>query len=230
MSGSDGPGLRTVFFLQGCNFRCLYCHNPDTWALEAGSLISEAKILDILKNAQPYFGDTGGVTFSGGEVLLQAHSLLPIIKSIQSKLHLSVAVDTNGSLLTPAAQAVLKQADLVIFDLKHIDSASHCQLTGQNNAAVKAALAYRDKLQRPFWLRYVLVPGYTDDYADLKSWGKYIKRFTMLKRVEILPYHTWGIYKYQQLNLPYPLINVPPATPNDIARAQKLINFLGHST
>jgi pyruvate formate lyase activating enzyme len=228
MSATDGPGLRTVFFVQGCNFRCLYCHNPDTQRCAGGIAMTDKELIEILKRNLVYYGgsgkvDSGGVTFSGGEVLLQAKPLLPLMRRIQRELKISVVIDTNGSILSEEAKAVLEEADLVIFDLKQIDEKKHLVLTGQSQENVREAIKLRESFRKPFWLRLVLVPDLTDDEGDLRAWGEWARQFFYLQKVEVLPYHTLGVYKYKMMGRDYPLDKLRTANKEDVARAEKLI-------
>ncbi len=226
MSANDGPGLRTVFFLQGCNFRCQYCHNPDTQECDGrGQLMSDDEIIKVLKKNMVYYGDEGGVTFSGGEALLQAENLLKVMRRIKQELQLSIAVDTNGSIMQEKAKEVLKEADLVIFDLKHIDEKKHLVLTGKSNKWVKEGISWRESHKKSFWMRYVLVPGVTDEEKDLRAWANYVSQFKYLKRVEIVPYHTLGLDKYKKLNWKYELEGVRAAKLTDVEKAKQIMNL-----
>lgn len=155
----DGPGIRLVIFLQGCMFRCKYCHNPDTIPLE-NDKAKQRGLEEILQQAnkqKTYFGKNGGITFSGGEPLLQSKALLPIVKVLKAE-GFHICIDTNGFWLTPEAREVLQLADLILPDLKHINPEKHLQLVGQSNENTLKTLDYLDEIQKPYWLRYVLVP------------------------------------------------------------------------
>jgi pyruvate formate lyase activating enzyme len=191
-------------------------------------MMTDKELIEILRRNLVYYGGaekvtSGGVTFSGGEVLLQAKRLLPIMRKIQQELQISVVVDTNGSILNEEAKGVLQGADLVIFDLKQINEKKHLVLTGQSQVNVKQAIKLRESWGRPFWLRLVLVPGVTDDEDDLRAWGKWVRQFSYLQKVEVLPYHTAGVYKYQAMGREYPLGELREADEKDVARAEELI-------
>ena len=217
----EGPGIRFVIFLQGCLFRCLYCHNPDTLARIGGHELSPQELLKKMLKYKNYFGKNGGLTVSGGEPLLQAKEL-SLLFSLVQEAGISTALDTNGYCFDDDVKTVLSYTDLVLLDVKHIDSEKHKVLTGQENKEVLFFADYLEKNNIPFWLRYVLVPGYTDQVEDLEKWAKYFQHFSMVKRVEILPYHTLGVHKYEALNMPYRLKNVLPPTTEQIANTKKI--------
>jgi pyruvate formate lyase activating enzyme len=218
----EGPGIRFVVFLQGCNFACAYCHNPDTQDLSGGKEMAEAELLKQIEGNIPYFGKTGGVTFSGGEPLLQAGALAAFCKKLKEK-NLNVALDTNGSILTAKAKELLSLTDLVLLDIKHIDPAWHQKITGTDNTTPLAFARYLEEIGKPFWLRYVLVPGYTDQPEYLRQLGKHFKDYKMVQRLEILPYHTFGVHKFQELEKKYQLENVKVPTNNEVTAAQKIL-------
>lgn len=200
----DGPGVRLVIFLQGCNFRCLYCHNPDTHDINGGSKISFKKVFELAKEQENYFGEKGGVTASGGEPLLQAEVLTKLFKALK-KRGIHTVLDTNGGVFNPNVKELLKYTDLVLLDIKHIDSNQHQQLVGASNKQVLMFADYLRKINKPFWLRYVLVAGLTDQPKYIKELGERFKDFENIERVEILPYHSMGVYKYYELGKRYAL-------------------------
>lgn len=215
----EGPGIRLVVFLQGCHFRCLYCHNPDTWKLDAGKKIDIKTILDQLEKQKDYFGTKGGLTVSGGEPLIQREGLIELYKEVK-KRGFHTALDTNGSILDEKTKELFDYTDLVLLDIKHIDPEKHKQLTGVHNMVPLQVAEYREKSQKPFWLRYVLVPGYTNAEEDLHRWAKQFKDYKYIERVEILPYHTFGVYKYKELGISYPLEKVEAASKPQAEAAQ----------
>lgn len=219
----EGPGIRLVLFLQGCNFRCAYCHNPDTINLLGGKDYSIEQITNLLEEQRPYFASGGGLSVSGGEPLLQAKKLLLLFAEVK-RLGFNTALDTNGSIWTPDARKLIALADLVIFDIKQIDGEKHRELTGASNLAVLENIQEHDQLGKPFWIRYVLVPGWTDQESDLEGLGSYCANLKNLSKLEILPYHQLGVYKYQELGTPYRLNNVPVASTKDLERAKKILN------
>ncbi len=217
----DGPGLRLIVFTQGCPLRCAYCHNPDTLALSGGR---EIAIDDLVRRAvrqKPYFGDRGGVTVSGGEPTL--HS--PAVREFFAALHghaIPTCLDTNGFILNAAVKALYEETDLVILDVKHISDARHRHLTGGSNATPLAAAAWRESTGRPMWLRYVLVPGWTDQEPSLRRWAEHFSGYRTVERVEILPYHTLGAHKWEHLGMNSRLRGVGAPAPEMIGRAREI--------
>lgn len=217
----EGPGIRLVVFLQGCHFRCLYCHNPDTWKLDGGTMY---EVKDILKKAideKSYFGNKGGITVSGGEPLIQREAVHELFKEAH-KEGINTALDTNGSILDDKTKKLLEETDLVLLDIKHIDDAQHKKLTGVSNYVPLQFAEYLESVKKKFWVRYVLVPGHSDQKGSLKRFGKTLSRFKSLERVEILPYHTYGVYKYKELGINYPLENVKAATAEQAEEAKDI--------
>lgn len=217
----DGPGIRLVVFLQGCNFRCLYCANPDTITLQGGTLTPIDEIVQKALNEQPFFGRKGGVTFSGGEPTLQAEALIPLVDALH-KRGINVCIDTNGSIITDAARELYRRTDLVLLDVKQFNPLRHRTLTERDNTNTLATAAFLAEVGTPFWLRYVLVPGYSDDVADIEALCRHLQGNTALQRVEILPYHTLGMHKYEPLGMEYKLKDVPYNTPQQLDAAREL--------
>ena len=203
----EGPGIRLVVFLQGCNFRCLYCQNPDTQDLNGGNLMSAQQILEKLEHQRPYFGNKGGLSVSGGEPLVQAKKLIELFK-MTKEAGINTVLTTNGSVLNDTVKELLKYTDLVVQDIKHIDSKSHQKLTGQPNATVLEFTEYLRQIRKPLWLRHVIIPGYTDDPGDLKNWCEHFKDYENLEEIVLIPYHNLGVYKYALLNREYKLKDV----------------------
>jgi pyruvate formate lyase activating enzyme len=223
----EGPGIRLVVFLQGCAMRCAYCHNPDSQPLQSSHAqqFSVEQILEKLEKEKPYFKDQGGLTVSGGEPTLQAKKLIPLFKAARAQ-GFHTALDTCGAILNDEVQQLYDLTDLVILDVKHIDDRQHQKLTGHSNHNALANALYREKSGKPMWLRYVLVPGWTDQPESLEKWAQHFADYKNIERVEILPYHTLGVYKYQQLGLPYQLNDVQPPTEDEIATARQI--FAAH--
>ena len=217
----DGPGIRLVVFAQGCNFRCLYCHNPDTQDLMGGREMSTAEIVAMAEDSKPYFKNNGGVTVSGGEPLLQAGGVLKLFKQLKAK-NIHTVLDTNGSILNDTVKELLEYTDLVILDIKHINDELHRKLTGCSNKNVLEFARYCEKQKKPMWLRYVLTPGYTDQPKYLQEFGEYFKNYKCVERVGILPYHTLGMHKYESLEIEYKLKDVPVPTPEQVSVARSI--------
>lgn len=218
----DGPGIRLVVFLQGCNFRCLYCANPDT--IDAKGESKETAPEDILKMAisqKPFFGKKGGITFSGGEPTFQAKALIPLFR-ILKEAGIHICVDTNGGIWNEDVKELLSLADLVLLDIKEFNDARHKILTERSNAQTLKTAAWLEENQKPFWLRYVLVPGYSFFREDIEALGDHFKDYQSIQRIEILPYHTLGVHKYEAMNMEYKLKNVKQNTPEQLEEAKAL--------
>lgn len=214
----DGPGLRMIIFTQGCHLRCAYCHNPDTLPLTGGRLVGLDELLQRAVRQKPYFGESGGVTVSGGEPVLHAAILREFFQALHAE-GISTCLDTNGFILNDEAKALYEETDLVLLDIKHIDDEAHRHLTGQSNASPLATAAWRESTGRPMWLRYVLVPGWTDQEPFLRQWAEHFSGYCTVERVEILPYHRLGVHKWEHLGLDYRLDGVHPPTPAQLQEA-----------
>ncbi|MBP3663279.1 MAG: pyruvate formate lyase-activating protein [Bacteroidales bacterium] len=221
MGTYDGPGLRLVVFLQGCPFRCLYCANPDTISFDGGKPTEIEDIVRMAVNQKPFFGKKGGVTFSGGEPTSQAKELLPLVKRMHEE-GINVCIDTNGGVWNPAVEELLKEVDLVLLDVKQINPARHESLTGRSNTQTLKTAQWLEDTGKPFWLRYVLVPGISDFEEDIRTLGEHFKDYRMIQRVEILPYHTLGIHKYETLGQEYALKDTKTNTPEQLQKAESL--------
>ena len=222
MGTFDGPGLRLVVFLQGCNFRCLYCANPDT--IDAKGESKETSVDEIARMAmsqRPFFGKKGGVTFSGGEPTFQAKDLVPMVKRLK-ELGIHVCIDTNGSIWNEHVEELLGLVDLVLLDVKQFNPERHLTLTERKNEQTLKTAEWLEKNGKPFWMRYVLVPGISDFEEDIRALGEHFKDYRMLQRVEILPYHTLGKHKYESLGWEYKLGHIPHNTPEQLDRALSL--------
>lgn len=218
----DGPGIRLVVFLQGCNFRCLYCANPDT--IDAKGASKETAPEDILKMAisqKPFFGKKGGITFSGGEPTFQAKALIPLFRMLK-EAGIHICVDTNGGIWNEDVKELLSLADLVLLDIKEFNDARHKILTERSNTQTLKTAAWLEENQKPFWLRYVLVPGYSFFREDIEALGDHFKDYQSIQRIEILPYHTLGVHKYEAMNMEYKLKNVKQNTPEQLEEAKAL--------
>ena len=220
----DGPGIRLVVFLQGCNFRCLYCANPDT--IDAKGESKETSPEEILKMAvsqKPFFGKKGGITFSGGEPTFQARELIPLFRSLK-EAGIHICVDTNGSIWNEDVKTLLTLADLVLLDVKEFNNDRHRKLTARSNEQTLKTAAWLEENQKPFWLRYVLVQGYSYFREDIEAMGEHFKNYQMIERVEILPYHTLGVHKYEAMNLEYQLKDVKCNTPEQLEEEKALFD------
>ncbi len=203
----DGPGIRLVIFAQGCQFRCLYCANPDTWDVHGGKAMHIDDIVKLAVNQKPYFGKKGGVTISGGEPTLQAESLARLFRKLKAE-GINTALDTNGRLLNDDVRELYDLTDLVLLDVKQIDDAWHKKLTGLSNQSVLDIAAYRESTGKPMWLRYVLVPGWSDDPDHVEAFGKHFAGYTTIEKIEIQPYHKLGVHKWETMGMTYELEGV----------------------
>ena len=217
----DGPGIRLVIFLQGCNFKCLYCANPDTIAYAGGKVYEVEDLLQMSERQRPFFGKKGGVTVSGGEPLMQAKGLIELFSRLKDK-GFNTCIDTNGGILNSSTKALLQYTDLVLLDIKHIDTRQHKKLTGMSNERVMAFADYLAEIKQPTWVRYVLVPGYSDSPADLHALGQRMAGMKNIEKLEIQPYHKLGVHKYASLGWKYELSDVPSNTPEQLDTARKI--------
>lgn len=200
----DGPGIRTVIFFQGCPLRCIYCHNPDTWNIKNGTEITPEELLKKILRFKPYFEKSGGgVTFSGGEVLLQPDFLLEMLKLCKEK-GIHTAIDTSGFGLGKYDE-ILKYTDLVLLDIKHVDNGGYKSLTGQGKKPLDDFLSTLSKHNSKLWIRHVIVPNITDSKEHISKLAHIIKQIDNVEKVELLPYHTLGVSKYEKLGINYPL-------------------------
>lgn len=205
MGLSDGPGIRTVIFLNGCKLRCLYCHNPETWNLKEGNITKEELVNKILRY-KPYYKNGGGVTFSGGEPLLQINFLCEVCEELK-KHDINITLDTAGVGIG-RYEELLKYIDLVILDIKALTKEKYKNLTGYDISEFYDFLNICIKLEKKLWLRQVIIPGINDNIEYIKELSQFIKNIKGVEKIELLPYHTMGISKYKELNISYPLENV----------------------
>lgn len=222
----DGPGLRFVLFFQGCALRCKYCHNRDTWDQNAGTLVSLDEVLNKTRRYKNFLLPSGGgVTASGGEPLLQVKFLINLFSHLK-KEGIPTALDTSGMFsITQDIIEVLKLTDLVLLDIKHINSEKCKKLVGFSNEKELAFARYLDENNIPVWIRQVLIPGITDDEQDLLLLKRFIHSLNVVKKVEILPYHSLGKYKWETLGFTYPLKDIPDANASDVERAKKILEL-----
>lgn len=222
MGTFDGPGLRLVVFLQGCPFRCLYCANPDTIEVKGGKPTSLQEVKEMAVSQKPFFGKKGGITFSGGEPTLQAENLLPLFDELK-KEDIHICLDSNGGIWNEKVEQLLKLTDLVLLDIKQYNPQRHRDLTGRSNEQTLRTAEWLETHGKPFWLRYVLVPGYSDFEEDIRNLGNHFRNFKQIQRVEILPYHRLGVHKYEAMGLDYALKDVKENTPEQLRSAEKLL-------
>ena len=224
----DGPGIRFVIFLKGCAMRCQYCHNPDTWDRAGGNLRSVDDVLSQALRYRSYWGEKGGITVSGGEALLQIQPLTELFHKAKD-LGINTCLDTSAQPFSRkdgrflAFEALMKYTDLVLLDIKHIDNGAHKRLTGWENENILDCARYLSDIHKPVWIRHVLVPGINDDDESLHRLRSFIDTLSNVERVEVLPYHDLGVYKWEQLDIPYKLTDVKPPTEESVLHARKIL-------
>ena len=224
----DGPGIRFVIFLKGCAMRCQYCHNPDTWDRAGGNLRSVDDVLSQALRYRSYWGEKGGITVSGGEALLQIQPLTELFHKAKD-LGINTCLDTSAQPFSrkdgrfSAFEALMKYTDLVLLDIKHIDNDAHKRLTGSENENILDCARYLSDIHKPVWIRHVLVPGINDDDESLHKLRSFIDTLSNVERVEVLPYHALGVYKWEQLGIPYKLTDVKPPTKESVLHARKIL-------
>ena len=228
---ADGPGVRFIVFVQGCRMRCRYCHNPDTWSMEGDDTTVEMSPEEILSKAlryKSYWKNGGGITVSGGEPLLQIDFLLELFKQAKAE-GVSTCIDTAGNPFTREEpffskfQELMKYTDLLLLDLKEINPERHKNITGFDNANILDMAQYLSEIGKPVWIRHVLVPDLTDDEEGLVRTRDLIRELKTVKRVEVLPYHTLGLFKWQKLGIPYTLDGVRTPTAEEVKKAEEIL-------
>lgn len=223
----DGPGVRYVIFMQGCNMRCQFCHNADTWKIQEGNTTAQDALNKALRY-RTYWRDKGGITVSGGEPLLQIDFLIELFTLAKEK-GVHTTLDTCGQPFTFEEpfffklQELMKVTDLVLLDIKHIDLDQHKKLTGHPNTNILEFAKYLSDIHKPVWIRHVLVPERNDYDEYLIQLDEFLSTLTNIERVEVLPYHTLGAYKWKELGFDYPLEGINPPTSERIANANKIL-------
>ena len=219
----DGPGIRFVVFFSGCPMRCLYCHNPDTWHM-GGEYMSAEALIEKMRRNLPFYR-SGGLTATGGEPTMQLDFLIELFKLAKSE-GIHTCLDTSGILFRDDGQydELLKYTDLVMLDIKHMFSDAHRELPGHDNARVFEFFDYLERKGAPVRIRHVVVPGITNDEAQLTALGKYLKGRKNIESVELLSYHSMGIEKYKRMGLSYPLTRTEPLTAGELERAYEIVN------
>lgn len=221
----DGPGIRFILFLQGCNLKCKYCHNRDTWDLNQGQYRSLEDVISQVKKYKNYIIPNGGVTVTGGEPLLQVKFLIEFFKQLK-KENIHTCIDTSGMVkITEEIKELLSLTDLVLLDIKHIDNEKCKRLVGFSNEKELEFAKYLSNNGIKMWIRQVIIPGYTDDEKDLLKLKDFIKQLKTVEKIELLPYHSMGKYKWNKLNIKYELEDVKEATQEDIEKAKKILEI-----
>lgn len=248
---ADGPGIRYIVFLRGCAMRCRYCHNADTWIMRAedaekgvvtadgervfpkaenlqDQLMTADEILSKALRYRNYWGDRGGITVSGGEPMLQMPFVTELFRKAK-ELGVNTCLDTAGQPFRESgpvfnqAEELMQYTDLVLLDIKHIDPVMHRRLTGQPNDNILVFARWLDSIGKPVWIRHVLVEGYTDDDGYLEETADFLGTLHNVKRIDVLPYHTMGIYKWKELGIPYTLSDAEPPSPERVRHAEEIL-------
>ena len=223
----DGPGVRYVIFLQGCIMRCAFCHNADTWEIVKGNETAQDAAKKALRY-RSYWKNGGGVTVSGGEPLLQMDFLIELFQALKNE-GVNTCIDTSGAPFNddPAFMAkfdkLMELSDLLLLDIKQIDNAKHLKLTKRENTNILKMARYLSDIHKPVWIRHVLVPGISTDVEDLKKLRSFIDTLDNVSRVEVLPYHNLGAYKWEKLGYDYPLKDTPLPTKEEISLANEIL-------
>ena len=224
----DGPGVRFLIFVQGCCLRCRYCHNADTWRKNAGTNMTADELLDKAGRYRSYWGSDGGITVSGGEPLLQIDFLLDLFTKAKQR-GINTCIDTAGQPFTREEpffskfRALAELTDLFIVDIKHIDNEQHKSLTGRGNENILDMLRFLNELKKPVWIRHVLVPDITDNDGYLRRTRAFIETLDNVEKIEVLPYHSMGAYKWKELGIPYTLDNTQPPSAERVKNAERIL-------
>ncbi|MCL2427120.1 MAG: pyruvate formate-lyase-activating protein [Oscillospiraceae bacterium] len=221
----DGLGIRSVVFLSGCPLRCLYCHNPDSWVKTSGE---RRTVDDVVSEIQMYTtfhkASGGGVTFTGGEPFMQAKFLTELLRACKEK-DIHTAVDTSGHTKLENAKHALPYTDLLLLDVKSINPTIYKKITGANINPVLDMLRLSFELNIPTWVRYVLLPGLTDDIDDIKALAEYLRPFKNVKKVDVLPFHKVGEYKWHEHKLDYKLSETLPPSKELLETVREILNL-----
>lgn len=221
----DGPGIRFVIFLQGCPLRCQYCHNPDTWKLSDGKLMDVDSVMQEVVKYKSYMRFTGGgITITGGEPLVQADFVLELLKACKAE-GINTAIDTSGYLFNDKIKEILEYTDLVLLDIKHYDALMYKTITGVDLQPTLNFMNYLGQINKDVWIRYVLVPGLSDQVESITALSKYLGQFSNIKKIELLPFHKMGEYKWDELGIEYQLKDVPEPSKEDVIMAMGILKM-----
>jgi len=225
---ADGPGSRFIIFFAGCPLRCKYCHNPDTWNMTDGELYSTDKLVEEALSCSSYWGKKGGVTVSGGEPLAQIDFLIELFTKLKEK-GVNTCIDTSGGPFRKEGEwfekfkKLMEVTDILLVDIKHINEEEHVKLTGVSGKNIREMFAYLDEINKPIWIRHVLVPGITDNDQYLTETRDFIRTLHNVQRVEILPYHGLGAMKYKDLGIDYELKDLESPTQERVQNAREIL-------
>lgn len=221
----DGPGVRYVVFLQGCGLRCIYCHNPDTWGVGEGKLVSSADIVERILRYRSFIKE-GGVTLSGGEPLLQPEFCRAVLEGCKG-YGLHTAIDTSGAVPLERCREAVDAADLLLLDIKTLDNKLSREITGRGNEDTLRLLNYCENVGKPVWIRHVLVPGVTLIEERLSQLAEFLTGFKCVEKVELLPFHKMGEYKWKELNCAYSLYDTPVPASDEVKMAKRIFRERG---
>lgn len=223
----DGPGIRYVLFLQGCPLRCIYCHNPDTWLIKDGKQMSSDEVVsDILKYKN--FFRSGGVTLSGGEPLFQPKFCFEILSKCKDK-GIHTAIDTSGAVALEKVKDCIDIADLILLDIKSLDESEAKEITGLSNKGTMGMLNYCEETGKKIWIRHVLLPNYTLDFKKLEKLAEFLKKYSCIENVQLLPFHKMGEFKWESLKKEYTLKDLNEPKKEDVEKAKKIFADAGFS-
>lgn len=218
----DGPGIRTVVFMQGCSLRCAYCHNPDTWNFQGGIEITPEELVKKIVRFKPYFKNGGGATFSGGDPLMQPDFLIEALKLCKEQ-GIHTTIDTAGYGVGKYDE-ILKYTDLVLLDIKHVDDCGYRNLVGKSKKGFDEFLQAVQKSNTKLWIRHVIVPGITDSEEHIKKLAHIIKNIKNVEKIELLPYHTLGVEKYDKMGIEYKLSHIDSMNKKEVDKLYELLN------
>ena len=220
----DGPGIRTVVFLQGCPARCIYCHNPDSWDPKAGREVETEEIVKVAKRAITYYGKDGGVTFSGGEPLLQGEFLVQTIRALEEE-GINSIIDTSATYMDEFTEAAIDACQMVLLDVKHSDPSKFKEIAGTNQSTLLKIIDLINKHKKPVWIRQVIVPGINDTEDNIEALNEFIKRVSFVDKVELLPYHTMAADKYDKLGIINRLKNLESMDKEKVKVLNNLVKY-----
>ena len=228
----DGPGIRFVVFFKGCPLRCQYCHNPDTWTADGAKEMTDDEIVTNVLKYRSYYGEKGGITVSGGEPLMQIDFVTELFRKLKT-YGVNTCVDTSGFTFNPddptsvaKHEKLIEYADLFLLDIKHIRSEQHKVITGQGNEHTLAFAKFLSDHGKKMWIRYVLVPSLSDNDDDIRALKEFIDTLKTVEKIEVLPYHTMGKVKYENLGIDYVLKDEEPPTKERVDNAKRILGVL----
>lgn len=219
----DGPGIRFVIFTQGCPLRCQYCHNPDTWKYSDGEEMTvEAVMAEVVKYKSYMRFSGGGITITGGEPLMQLDFVAELVKACKAE-GIHTAIDTSGYIFNEKAKAIIEDVDLVLLDIKHMDPSQYEFITGAKLKPTLDFLAYLSTIHKPVWIRYVLVPTLSDQPEAIEALAIHLSQYSNIEKIELLPFHKMGEYKWAELGLDYRLTDIDEPTSDAIISAMAVL-------